>query len=146
MERPHRVAMTLLKPFRAEMTREVEARFGLFALCDFGDHFGSFLESVIGSRYSAIDCLLKNDLLDVVGVEPSLGQRRPHMHAELFPLVEREHRANHQDAARALVIMRACPYLAPRGACDEILKFFVERCLPGIRAINPRMAKHLAAL
>src|SRR5499427_1339553 len=146
MERPHQVAMTLLKPFRAEMTREVEARFGLFALCDFGDHFGSFLESVVGSRYSAIDCLLQDDLLDVVGVEPALRERRPHMHSELFPLVEREHRANHKNAARPLIIVRAGPDIAPSGPGYEILEFLVERILFGIGPIDPRIAEHLATL
>ena len=68
------------------------------------------------------------------------------MHAEFLPLVEREHRADHQDTTRALVIVRACPDLAPGGAGDEILEFLVECRLLGIRAIDPGIAKHLAAL
>src|SRR5262245_3389401 len=128
------------------MTREVETRFGLFALCDFGDHLGRFLESVVGSRHSAIDRLLQNDLLYVVSGESALGERRPHMHSELFPLVEREHRANHKNAARPLIIVWPRPDFAPGGPGYEILKFLVECILFGVRTINPRIAKHLAAL
>src|SRR4029078_12989138 len=43
------------------------------------------------------------------------------------------------------IIMRPGPNLAPRGACDEVLKFLVERRFFGVGAINPGIAKHLAA-
>src|SRR6476660_9637887 len=101
---------------------------------------------MVGGRYPAINGLLQDDFLDVVRGEIGLGQRRPHMQAEFLPLVEGKHRADHQDTTGALVIMRACPNLAPGGARDEILKFFVERRLPGVRAIDPGIAKHLSAL
>src|SRR5512144_599290 len=101
---------------------------------------------MVGGRYPAIDRLLQDDFLDVVRAEIGLGQRRPHMHAEFLPFVECKHRADHKDTTGALVIMRACPNLAPGGARDEILEFFVERRLPGVRAIDPGIAKYLAAL
>src|SRR6185312_15147455 len=68
------------------------------------------------------------------------------MHAELLPFIECQHGADHQDTARALVIMWACPYLAPCNACDEVLKLLVERCLLGVCTIDPVIAKDLTAL
>src|SRR5262249_17939345 len=100
---------------------------------------------MVGGRNSAIDRLLKDDFLDVIGGEIPLGQRRPHVHAELLPLIERKHGTNDQNAARALVVVGARPYFAPGGARDEILKLFVECGLPGICTINPGIAEHLAA-
>ena len=107
------LAMGFIEAFSDRNDEVSKLRDWLFALSDFGDHFGSFLKGVVGSRNSAINCLLQNDLLDIVGGEPTLSERRPHMHSELLPLVEREHRANNQDAARPLVIVRPRPDFAP---------------------------------
>src|SRR5262245_47031875 len=68
------------------------------------------------------------------------------MEAELVRLAERDHRANHQDTAGALVEMRSLPELAPRNTRDEVLEFFIERGLVLDRAIDPFVAKDLTAL
>src|SRR6185312_1214935 len=127
------------------MTRVTAVR-SSFRFCYLGDDVSCFLEGVVGGRYPTIDRLLQDDFLDVVRAETGLCQRRPHMHAELFPFIERQHGADHQDTARAIVVMRTRPYLAPGSARDEILKFLIECRLPGICTIDPGIAKHLAAL
>ena len=58
-----------------------------------------FLDGVVGRGHAAIDRLLQQDFLDVVGREAALGQRRAHMQAEFIPLAERDHGADHQHAA-----------------------------------------------
>ena len=50
-----------------------------------------------------------------------------------------------QDAARALVEMRARPDLAPGAAGDEILPLGVEGGLVGVGPIDPGSAQDLAA-
>jgi hypothetical protein len=51
----------------------------LFAVGDFGNHLGGFLEGVIGSRHAAIDRLLYDDFLDVVFGKVAFGERGPYM-------------------------------------------------------------------
>src|SRR5665213_1579052 len=68
------------------------------------------------------------------------------MQAEFVPLTERDHGAEHQHAACALVVMRPRPHLAPGIAGDQLLEFLVEWCFLGIGAVDPFMAQHLAAL
>src|SRR6185312_2397964 len=81
-----------------------------------------------------------------VGREAAFGQRRAHVHAEFIPLVESEHGADHQYAARALVVMGARPHLAPGCAGDEVLEFFRERRLLGVGAVDPGIAQDFAPL
>jgi hypothetical protein len=95
---------------------------------------------VIGGRHAAIDRLLQDDLLDVVRREAAFGEGGAHVHPELFPFVEREHGADHQDAARALVVMRARPDLAPGRARDEVLEFLREGGLLRVGAVDPGIA------
>jgi len=64
-------------------------------------------------RHAAVYCLLQQDLLDVVGREPALGEGRAHVQAELVPGAERHQGADDQDAARAFVEMRPGPHFAP---------------------------------
>src|SRR5665213_3717005 len=117
---------------------------GLF-LRHLGHDLGGFLEGVICRRHAAIDRLLQDDFLDVGFGKSTAGQRRPHVQAEFVPLAERDHGAEYQHAAGALVVMRARPDLAPRLACDQFLALLVERRLLGIGAVDPFRAQHLAA-
>src|SRR5262245_28724488 len=134
-----------LKPFQLAMTRPSPCD-GLFGLRNFRDYLGGFLECVICGWYPAIDRLLQDDFLDVFRREAPLCERRPHVHTELFPFIERKHGADHQDATRAFIVMGTAPYFAPGNACYEILEFLTECSLAGICAVDPGVAKHLAAL
>src|SRR5580765_7426604 len=49
---------------------------------------------------SAVDRLLQQDFLQVVGGEPVLVDRRPRMHPELLPSSQRDERAEHQHPPR----------------------------------------------
>src|SRR5262245_442839 len=91
------------------------------ALAELLDQLARFPEGVIADRHPAIDRLLQNDFLDVVGGEPALDQGRAHVHAEFFPSADRHHRADDEHAARALVEVRTGPDLAPGAAGDEVL-------------------------
>src|SRR5438128_12637484 len=71
------------------------------------EHLAGLPKSVIAHRHAAIDRLLQNDLLDIVGREAALGERCAHVHAELFPPPDRHHGADDEHAARALVEMRS---------------------------------------
>src|SRR5215510_3301245 len=146
MDVPHRSGpWPPLNPFQSEMTRaSLQAQWS-FALPNLRNHFGGFLEGVVCGRHSTIDRLLQDDFLDFVRRESSLGERRSHMHAELFPFIQGEHRADNQDATRALVVMGTGPNLAPGHACYEILKFLIEGSFPRVRAVDPFIAEHLAA-
>src|SRR5215475_13433719 len=79
---------------------------GLYApslLAELLHDLGGLLEGVIAGRRAAIGGLLQDDLLDVVGREPALGEGGAHVQAKLVPGAERHHGADHQDAAGALV-------------------------------------------
>src|SRR5579871_1911504 len=101
---------------------------------------------MIGGGHAAIDRLLQQYFLDVVGGEAALGERRAHMQAELVPLPERDHGADHQHPPRALVEMRPRPDLAPGVAGDEVLEVGVEGVAVRNRFVDPGIAQHLAAL
>src|SRR5258705_10360171 len=77
------------------------------------EHLAGLPKSVIAHRHAAIDRLLQNDLLDIVGREAALGERCAHVHAELFPPPDCHHGADDEHGARALVEMRPRPDLAP---------------------------------
>src|SRR5262249_4610164 len=109
------------------------------------EHLAGLAKSVIAHRYAAIDRLLQDDFLDVVGREAALDERGAQVHAELLPPPDRHHGADDQDAARAFVEMRSRPDLAPGAAGDEILPLGVERIPVGIGAIDPGIAQNLAA-
>ena len=101
---------------------------------------------MIGGRHAAIDRLLQQNFLDVVGRESALGKRCAHMQAKLVPLAERHHGADHQHAPRAVIEMRTGPDLTPGIAGDEIDEVGVESVFPRDRFIDPGIAQHLAAL
>jgi hypothetical protein len=77
---------------------------------------------MIGGRHAAIDRLLHDDFLDVVGGKSAFDQSRAHVQPELRPFVERNQRADHKNAARAVVEMRTLPKFAPGIARDEFLE------------------------
>src|SRR6185503_8265187 len=54
--------------------RSIRATDGLRILRHLGDHCGRLLERVVRDRHAAVDRLLQNDLLDVVGGEAAFGQ------------------------------------------------------------------------
>src|SRR5215471_7281152 len=112
---------------------------------EFLEHLAGLPKSMIAHRHAAIDRLLQNDLLDVVGRKAALDQRCAQVHAELLPPPDRHHGADHEHAARALVEMRSRPDLAPGAAGDEILPLGVKRTPVGIGAIDPGIAQNLAA-
>src|SRR5262249_44795592 len=112
---------------------------------EFLDHFAGLAEGVIAHRHAAIDGLLQNDFLDVVGREGALGECCAHVHADLLPPPNRHHGADDEHAARALVEMRSRPDLAPGAARDEILPLGVKRIPVGIGAVDPGIAQNLAA-
>src|SRR5579871_1067954 len=101
---------------------------------------------MIGGGHAAIDRLLQQYFLDVVGGEAALGERRAHMQAELVPLPERDHGADHQHPPRALVEMRPRPDLAPGVTGDEVLEVGVEGVAVRNRFVDPGIAQDLAAL
>src|SRR5580698_3306490 len=68
------------------------------------------------------------------------------MQAEFIPLTEREHCADHEHPAGAVVEMRPGPDLAPGVARDQVDELSVERVLVGDRFVDPGIAQHLAAL
>src|ERR671922_2461271 len=92
----------------------------------------------------AIDRLLQDYFLDILGSEAALDERRADMHAKLIPLVERHHGADDKHAARSIVEMRSCPDLAPGVTGYEILKLGIKCGLVGVGTINPSVAEHLA--
>src|SRR5262249_45623347 len=112
---------------------------------EFLEHLAGLPKSVIANRHATIDRLLQNDLLDVVGREAALDQRRAQVHAELLPPPDRHHGADHEHAPPALVQMRSRPYLAPGAASDKVLPLGVKRIPVGIGAIDPGIAQNLAA-
>ena len=59
------------------------------------DDRGCLLDGMICCRHAAIDRLLQDDFLDVVGRETAFRKRRAHMQAEFIPLTERDHGADH---------------------------------------------------
>src|SRR5205085_6232013 len=62
------------------------------------------------------------------------------------PLPERHQRADHQDAAGAVIEMRPGPDVRPRVPCDEVDEFRIEGILTGDRFVDPGVAQHLSAL
>src|SRR5262249_3430275 len=109
------------------------------------EHLAGLPKSAIAHRHAAIDRLLQNDLLDVVGREAALDQRCARVHAELLPPPDRHRGPDHERAARALVEMRSRPDLPTRAEGDEILPLGVKRIPVGIGAIDPGIAQNLAA-
>src|SRR5262249_53570525 len=109
------------------------------------EHLAGLPKSVIADRHAAIDRLLQNDLLDIVGREAALSERCAYVHAELSPPPDRHHGADDEHAARALVEMRSRPDLAPGAAGDEVLPLGVKRIPVGIGAVDPGIAQNLAA-
>src|SRR5689334_18120246 len=99
---------------------------------------------MVGGRNATIDRLLQDDFLDVLGCESALGNRCAHMHSEFVPFVESKHCSNHEDSARALVIVGPGPNLSPGRTRDKILELLVERGFFGIGAVYPLIAQHLA--
>src|SRR3954471_3884137 len=132
----------ILMPRRTQRLRRSRA---LLSLADLLEHRGGFPECVIAHRHAAIDRLLQDDLLEVVGGESALDQRRAHVHAEFLPPADRHHGADDKDAARTLLEMGTRPHLAPGAAGDEILPFGGEGGLAGIGLIDPGVAQDLAA-
>src|SRR5215831_13181029 len=96
------------------------------------DDLARLFEGVVAGRRAAIDRLLQDDLLDVVGREAAVGKRGAHMQLELVPLTERHHGADHQHATGTLVVVRTRPDLAPDVARDHLLEFAVEWGLAGV--------------
>src|SRR4029077_5045854 len=101
---------------------------------------------VIGRRHAAIDRLLQNDFLDVVGREAAFRECGAHVQAEFIPLAERYQGADHEHAPRAMIEMRPGPDIAPGVAGDQVLEIAVERVAVGGRFVDPFIAEHLAAL
>jgi len=66
----------ILMPRRTQRLRRSRA---LLSLADLLEHRGGFPECVIAHRHAAIDRLLQDDLLEVVGGEGALDQRRAHV-------------------------------------------------------------------
>src|SRR5258705_12341628 len=58
---------------------------------------------MIGRGHAAIDRLLQQNFLDVVGRKSAFRQRRAHVHAKFVPLTEGDHGSDHEHAAGALV-------------------------------------------
>ena len=70
---------------------------------------------VIGDRHAAIDCLLQDDFLNVVGSEAAFDKRRAHMLAKFTPLSERDLAApGHNALAAALVVHLMSPPIIAR--------------------------------
>src|SRR6185436_16327507 len=105
---------------KAGMRSSPSSRAVVLALSNLLEHFGGLAERVIADRHAAIDRLLQDDLLDVVGGEAALNQRGAHVHTELLPPADRHHRANDENAPGALLEMRPRPDLAPGTAGNEI--------------------------
>src|ERR1700689_5916400 len=101
---------------------------------------------MVGRGHAAIDRLLQEDFLDIVGREAAFRQRGAHMQAEFIPLAERYHGADHQHAPGPLVEMRPGPDFTPGMARDQVDELAVERIPAGDRFVDPGIAKHLAAL
>ncbi|AHY52699.1 hypothetical protein BJS_08904 [Bradyrhizobium japonicum SEMIA 5079] len=100
---------------------------------------------MVRRRHAAIDCLLKQDFLDVVGGEAALGERRAHMQAEFVPLPQCDHGADHEHAPGALVEMRPRPDLAPGVARDHVLEVGVKGIAARDRLVDPGIAQNLPA-
>src|SRR5262245_575798 len=94
--------------------RHVRSRTGrnLSGFPEFFEHLAGLPKSVIAHRHPAIDRLLQNDFLNIVGREAALDERCAQVHAKLLPPPDRHHGADDEDAARALVEMRSRPDLA----------------------------------
>src|ERR1700730_15465200 len=101
---------------------------------------------MIGGGYAAIDRLLQYDLLDIIGREAALRQRRADVKAEFIPLTERDQGADHQDAAGAPGGMRPGPDIGPRMTRDQVDEVGVEGIHAGGGFVDPGIAEHLAAL
>src|SRR4029077_259526 len=104
------------------------------------------LDRVVGGWHTAIDRLLQQNFLDVVGRETTFGKCCSDVQAELVPLSERDHSADHQHTPGAMIEMWPGPDLAPGMTRDQIDEFGVERILARDRFIDPGVAQHLAAL
>src|ERR1043166_9435648 len=70
----------------------------LLHLCQ---HLARFLERAVAGRRAAVDRLLKNYFLDVLGLKAALDEGRAHMRAELLPMAERQERADAEYPPRA---------------------------------------------
>jgi tetratricopeptide (TPR) repeat protein len=106
----------------------------------------SFLDRVIGDRYAAINRLLQDDFLDVVGAEATFDEGRAHMQPEFVPLTERNHGSNDQYSSRSLIEVRPSPDVAPRIARNQILEIGIERIEVGDRLVDPFISQNPAAL
>src|SRR5215469_7413332 len=84
----------------------------------FDNDRGSLFHGVIGDRHTAIDRLLQDDLLDVVGSEATFDERRAHMQTIFIPLSEGDHSADDQDSPRSLIEMLPSPDVPPRIALE----------------------------
>src|SRR6266404_9066511 len=112
----------------------------------FLEYRGGLLDRVVGGRHAAIDRLLQQYFLDIVGREAALGKGCADVKAELVPLSERDHSPDHQHTPGAMIEMRPGPDFAPGMARDQIDEIGVERILARDRFIDPGVAQHLAAL
>src|SRR6266404_5504225 len=112
----------------------------------FLEYRGCLLDRVVGGRHAAIDRLLQQYFLDIVGREAALGKGCADVKAELVPLSERDHSPDHQHTPGAMIEMRPGPDFAPGMARDQIDEIGVERILARDRFIDPGVAQYLAAL
>src|SRR5216684_6569625 len=101
---------------------------------------------MIGGGYAAIDRLLQYDLLDVVGREAALRERRADVQLKFIPLAKPQQGSDHQYPAGALVEMRTGPDIRPRMTRDQIDEIRIEGIGVGGGFIDPGIAKYLAAL
>src|SRR5947208_15964394 len=101
---------------------------------------------MIGGRYAAIDRLLQDDLLDVVGREAALRERRADVQLKFIPLAKRQQGSDHQHPTGTLIEMRTGPDIRPGMTRDQVDEISIEGISVGGGFIDPCIAKHLAAL
>ena len=81
---------------------------------------------MVGGGHAAIDRLLQDDFLDIVGRKTALRQCCAHMQAEFVPLAECDEGTDHQHAPRALVEMRPGPDIGPGVSRDQVDEIGIE--------------------
>src|SRR6267142_3043063 len=101
---------------------------------------------MIGGRYAAIDRLLQYYLLDVIGREAALRERRADVQLKFIPWAKRQQGSNHQHPAGAFVEMLPGPDIRPCMTRDQVDEIRIEGIGIGSGFIDPGIAEHLAAL
>src|SRR6266404_1155006 len=95
---------------------------------------------MIGGGHAAIDRLLQDDLLDVIGREAAFGQCRAYVQTKFVPLAERDQSADDKHATGALIEMRPGPDIGPRMARDQVDEVSIKGIHVGGRFVDPGIA------